>query len=162
MIKKCCICKKEKSLSDYHKDKNKKDGLSTQCRECGIRRAKMWAKKNPERARINSRNANRKRHGITKEKYRQLLINQNNECKICKTSNERLCIDHDHKCCPSVYSCGECIRGLLCRGCNLALGILKEDLDIIENMKKYIQTYSSVAERQVYILGQRGFESLYV
>jgi hypothetical protein len=37
-----------------------------------------------------------------------------------------ICVDHDHACCPdSMKSCGKCVRGLLCSGCNRALGIVE-------------------------------------
>lgn len=30
-------------------------------------------------------------------------------------------VDHDHACCPTERSCGSCIRGVICRGCNNAM-----------------------------------------
>jgi hypothetical protein len=61
-------------------------------------------------------------------------------------SKEKLCIDHDHACCPrdkfpnsQVYSCGECIRGLLCESCNHSLGRLQEDPRRIEGLLRYLE-----------------------
>lgn len=49
-------------------------------------------------------------------------------CGICGTTDSRLCIDHDHSCCPGVYSCGRCVAGILCIHCNLIEGkVLTED-----------------------------------
>jgi hypothetical protein len=30
-------------------------------------------------------------------------------------------IDHDHDCCPGSYTCGKCVRGVLCAPCNRTL-----------------------------------------
>lgn len=44
------------------------------------------------------------------------------KCALCPIRHEGdngLHLDHDHKCCPKKgESCGKCIRGLLCWGCN--------------------------------------------
>lgn len=136
--KRCSGCKIEKSIHKYHKNKNKKDGLSVQCKKCAIDRAKAWAKSNPERAKKNSRKANKERHGISYGEYERLLAAQNNRCAICDRTHQNLSIDHDHACCPGHFSCGACIRGLLCHKCNTALGLLNENVDTIESMKKYL------------------------
>lgn len=72
-----------------------------------------------------------KKMGLTLEEYWALNDAQGGKCKLCQqpettraTSGEprNLAIDHDHNCCPGNYSCGKCIRGLLCYACNLLLG----------------------------------------
>lgn len=65
------------------------------------------------------------KYGITIEQYEQLLESQGGGCAICaapEPSNRRLAVDHDHACCPSEKTCGNCIRGLLCITCNVWLG----------------------------------------
>ena len=47
------------------------------------------------------------------------------------SSAEPIFIDHDHACCPEEKSsCGNCIRGLLCLGCNTALGHIERKYDL--------------------------------
>ena len=84
-----------------------------------------------------------KRFNITQEQYDSILQKQGGMCKICKKDNKgkRLCIDHDHSCCSGRYSCGKCIRGLLCNQCNRFIGEVNEDIDRLKSMVKYITTY---------------------
>lgn len=48
-------------------------------------------------------------------------------------------IDHNHECCPGNRSCGKCIRGPLCSACNMAIGLLRDDPNIIYSALDYIQ-----------------------
>jgi hypothetical protein len=82
--------------------------------------------------------------GLTPERFAQMLETQGFACAMCRTpfeEDQRICIDHDHACCPPKLPsrcCGKCVRGLLCLTCNVALG--------------YIETYSEMA---MTYLGQR-------
>lgn len=71
-----------------------------------------------------------KNYEITREALQQLAKDQDYRCAICgypkgKSLDYRigninqLCIDHNHA--------TNQVRGLLCRGCNYAIGLLKED-----------------------------------
>lgn len=47
-------------------------------------------------------------------------------------------IDHDHSCCLSGKTCGSCIRGILCSGCNTAIGLLGESPARITAVAAYV------------------------
>jgi hypothetical protein len=65
-------------------------------------------------------------YGLTQEQFNQLLDAQQRSCGMCHepfAQGQLIHIDHDHACCPvKNRSCRECIRGLLCHTCNIALG----------------------------------------
>jgi len=48
-MKKCNKCGLEKDLTCFHKDKSKKDGLVTQCKECVSKRSKSYYLENKEK-----------------------------------------------------------------------------------------------------------------
>lgn len=76
--------------------------------------------------------------GMTLEQYDGLLTSQDHSCKICGThiddNSRHLAVDHNHE-------TGE-IRALLCDPCNKALGFLKEDINIMQNMIDYVKEYN--------------------
>jgi hypothetical protein len=59
------------------------------------------------------------RYGITVEQYDALFIAQSGRCGMCGSPPRkyRLGVDHDH-------ATGR-VRGLLCNGCNVALGVVE-------------------------------------
>ncbi len=75
----------------------------------------------------------KKRHGITKDDYEEMLANQGGVCGICHKpppEGQYLHVDHDHK-------TGR-IRGLLCRQCNIGLGNLGDDASLIDKISEYL------------------------
>lgn len=68
-------------------------------------------------------------------------------CSICGSAEGGYHVDHDHSCCPSnsrmtnsQRSCGECVRGLLCSGCNWGLGQFKDDIQILKSAISYLSS----------------------
>lgn len=99
--------------------------------------AKEWAKTHPERAAANSRKyLLKKRYSgqVPPKRFQEMFEAQNGKCAICGITpleNEKeLSIDHDH-------TTGK-VRALICNQCNLALGCVKENTIILENMINYI------------------------
>ncbi len=76
------------------------------------------------------------KYNISKEEYQNLLTKQNYKCKICSLEYQKcpfgtLCVDHCHK--------TNKVRGLLCSNCNTGLGLLKENISILEETIKYLK-----------------------
>jgi hypothetical protein len=73
--------------------------------------------------------------------YDRMFAQQNGVCAACgkeqthsRVHNGYLCIDHDH-------ATGK-TRGLLCRKCNIALGHVDDDVEILKKLIEYIESYS--------------------
>jgi hypothetical protein len=78
------------------------------------------------------------RYSISPDRMVELF--ERGECNNpgCHES-ENLHIDHDHACCPGNKSCGQCVRGVLCQGCNTALGALRESPEVIVGLIDYLK-----------------------
>ena len=79
-----------------------------------------------------------KNYNISIEDYYILYKKFNGKCHICKKEGfklkkdgEGLVLDHNHL--------TNEVRGLLCPNCNRALGLFKDDINLLENAKKYLQ-----------------------
>lgn len=127
----------------------------------GPARVQAWAKANPDRVRLADR---RRYHALTpaqkKERYwyswlynylprkyhvsperlHDLLARQDMACAICRDPfTSPPTVDHDHTCCAGKESCGRCVRGLLCRGCNSMLGAAQDDPIRLIQATKYLE-----------------------
>lgn len=94
------------------------------------RRSREYRSKNKEKCNVTVRNwkrNNRKKcasyerkrlYGLTREKFQEMLLYQNNKCSICDISfiegESRIHVDHCHE--------SLVVRGLLCNNCNLMVG----------------------------------------
>lgn len=142
MTKTCVKCGIEKEAELFAKGKNYKDGRRGTCKRCHTDYVIDYYNRNPDKkaakVRMNSYyKPNWQRHNITKDRYEDLVSLFDGKCHACK-NNLGTNIDHSHACCDKSFSCGSCVRGLLCSGCNFALGILKEDVQRMQNLINYI------------------------
>ena len=76
----------------------------------------------------------KKKYGISLADYFQMFQDQNGCCKICGVTQEDLkqvlVVDHCHNTSK--------VRGLLCSACNTAIGLLKDDIKILEKAIGYL------------------------
>jgi hypothetical protein len=104
------------------------------CKECDKERVKKRHEENPERTRNNDLKRN---YGITLDEHTQMFNDQKGVCAICKGEGDgkwkKLCVDHDHK-------TGK-VRQLLCRNCNMILGQVGDNTNLLEEMIKYLQKH---------------------
>lgn len=65
---------------------------------------------------------------------------QAGKCAIC-LAREATCVDHDH-------DTGD-IRGLLCRKCNSAIGIIGETPELLDRAAKYLRRHKKTLTVQL-------------
>ncbi|MFE4635373.1 endonuclease VII domain-containing protein [Streptomyces sp. NPDC056773] len=84
-----------------------------------------------------------RRYGVSYETYAEIHQYQGGRCPICTEPigkfREGIVIDHDHSCCPGRKACGSCVRGILHRNCNLAIGFLRDDPDRADRAAEYLR-----------------------
>ena len=110
----CYTCKNILPSDHFYKAPSKDNGLSHQCKKC-------------------KRDENyKKQYGISLDDYNKMLSEVDNTCEICnEPDSTRLAVDHCH-------TTGQ-VRGLLCRKCNTAIGLLRDRIDLLESAIKYLE-----------------------
>lgn len=67
---------------------------------------------------------------------------QGGRCATCQRQfgpSRGFNVDHDHACCPSTPTCGQCTRGLLCQRCNhQLLGTFGDDPGFYARVAYYL------------------------
>ena len=143
-----CFVEKPDDQFDRWSHKNGKSGQYKSCRSCKTAERKAWRRRNPAKvaeysARYKTLHPDRVKisrakqlakanaefarastlYGMARAEILSIYENQQT-CEICNAAQsrgkrKRLTIDHDH-------ATGE-FRGLLCAGCNRAIGLFQDD-----------------------------------
>jgi len=109
-------------------------------REDILRKNKEWRDKNPDKLAL----YHRKKHlgtmyGITIQQFEDMWSVQKGRCanyrcdEVLNKENGGHAVDHSHR-------TGK-VRAILCRSCNVALGLMKDDMTKISGLISYIERY---------------------
>lgn len=75
------------------------------------------------------------KYGLTLEQRARMWASQDGRCAVCGVGipldDKKTHIDHCHE-------TGK-IRGILCQGCNIALGQIKDDVGVLRKMIAYLE-----------------------
>lgn len=107
---------------------------SGNCVDCNHENTFQWKKRNPHVQRgANRRYHLRKKYGIDKERYHDMLIEQEGKCALCHVefTGEDIVVDHCHK--------TGVVRGLIHRKCNVGLGHFDDDIELLEKAIDYLR-----------------------
>lgn len=80
-------------------------------------------------------------YGLSAEDLRDMYVKSQGSCGICgqPEGTVTFAIDHDHACCNTSRSCGKCVRNLLCKACNTALGQVSDSITVLEWAIQYLK-----------------------
>jgi len=121
----CTICETWQEESCFNTYSATPDRLGACCKKC--RRNKRIMVK----------------YGITAFEWDNMFMLQGSACAVCKTQipgKKGWVTDHNHACCPGDNTCGMCVRGILCSSCNITLGHVKDSVEILKYMIRYLST----------------------
>jgi Recombination endonuclease VII len=146
LLKACRKCGELKESFEFRASLDSSDGLLHDCRNCEnrhtyTRRKERMAADPNVKNRVNAtarRHVLKKKFGLTREQYELMALNCGDACEICgkpetRKRTKELAVDHCHK--------TGLIRGLLCSRCNLAIGMLDDDLSLIGNAIAYLSRF---------------------
>ena len=140
-MKRCTVCgisKRPLAFGLQQKRAGRKARLRSECKECRCKseKAKYKAKTPEQKVQANSRRLKRL-YGLSIEDYNTMFTSQEGKCRGCKKHQSEfpiaLSVDHDHL--------TNEVRGLLCSGCNLAIGNVGENTETLVHLSNYLRSF---------------------
>jgi|SRR5674476_66221 len=147
----CGRCKKNLPLTEFRWKNKEKTLYQGYCIGCNKAKNKEHYQENKQTYKDKARrrevlNGGRQAltHHIPKDKLEEMYSRYNGLCWSCQEF-PATAVDHDHSCCPGIASCGKCVRGLLCHGCNCGMGLLGDSIDRLERAVRYLTDHQQGA-----------------
>lgn len=136
-----------------HPDARRADGYRHDlCELCFLEQKKLRSKMDKRKYRADPDKQTKEKYrswqlkryyGITSEEFDTMLENQGYACAACGSKDSRWakgwCVDHNHTCCESTPTCGKCVRGILCMPCNMAAGVMKDNIRDLLALVEYLK-----------------------
>jgi hypothetical protein len=123
----CADCHEIKSFSEFNKQTGQPGNVKHHCRACDRvyqHADRLW-----------------RMYKLTPAMVIAILEEQDG-CAICHSpeplAKHGWTVDHDHACCPGQYTCGKCVRGVLCQMCNVGLGSFRDSQEFLMQAVKYL------------------------
>lgn len=155
----CCRCGVSKLTSEFSPHAGRSFGVAGECKACRRELNDEYRARPESKALAAERHRRRKErlgaavfranrihstYGVSPEAYERMLEAQLSRCAICHVPFGELdicdvVVDHDHSCCAGKRSCGQCVRGLLCRECNFGIGKLKDSPATLRAAADYLE-----------------------
>ncbi len=89
----------------------------------------------------------RRNYGITPSDFNRMWDSQDGQCRICKVklkprgrTSDSVSVDHNHA--------TGAVRALLCRQCNRAIGLMKDDPEILRAAALYLDEFGNYSTRK--------------
>jgi hypothetical protein len=134
--RKCKQCNTELPITEFYIKTNKITGncrFNSPCKKC------FDSKRDKNYYKIYNRKL---KYNLSEAQYDNMLLEQNNCCAICgvhKDNNKKeFSVDHCHE--------NGKIRGLLCNNCNVALGLFKDNINIMKNAVVYLNNNNEITQ----------------
>jgi Recombination endonuclease VII len=132
-MKRCPDCGVSKSLEEFPRNRNCKDGRHPYCKPCHNARGK----ESKERLYGGSRHYHlMRRYGIGADEFDELVRRQGGVCVICGRPDPEH-VDHDHD--------TGAVRGILCFNCNGGLGQFRDSRDALRAAAEYLEAHDASA-----------------
>jgi 5-methylcytosine-specific restriction endonuclease McrA len=138
-VNRCPQCREDKPEEAFYRNSSRKSGRAVWCKTCSNGKNNDYRRqsiKHQDWAKRRSRKRRLAEHQLTEEEFNDLYWDQDGSCAICHRPliTTATAIDHSHK--------TQKVRGLLCRKCNMGLGLFLDSPTLLDAAAYYVRTHA--------------------